>query len=182
MCSVMTSDYNYSEVDMQKVDKLIGQLKMIMQDNGITQTSLVSLLDGKVARNTILSVLKEDADCKLSTLLMILDACGVDLRLETERSREAILSGDIAEYRAETERLRSELEEEKSNKDFYKVRYEELIDKNTSLTTTIEKQQNTIEKYMSRMEKAENALYSANEDMRRKDAKIVELMKSLGKW
>ena len=167
---------------MQRIDFIISELKTIMQDSDISQTSIVSLLDGKCARNTILSFFKGDADYRLSTLLMILDACGVDLRLETERSKQAILSGDISEYRVEAEKMRTDLDEATSNRDFYKSRYEELIDKNTSLTKTIEKQQAQIEKYMERMEHAEEALYSSNADSRRKDEKIVELLKALGKW
>lgn len=165
-----------SEIEMQDVRKIISQLIAIMQDSGITQTSLVTILDGKCARNTILNLLKGSEDCKLSTLLMILDACGVELRLDTERSREAIMAGDIAAYRTETERLRAEVDTLTSEKDALQYRYDELIDKNTKLTSTIEKQQGQIDRYMSRMEKAENEIYSALSDIRRKDAKIVELM------
>ena len=182
MCSESTNVIKWSDLDMQKIDFIVSELKNIMQSSDISQTAVVNLLDGKCARNTILSFFKGDADCKLSTLLMILDACGVELRLETERSRQAILSGDIAEYRAEAEQLRSDLIAEKSNSDFYKSRYEELIDKNTSLTNAIEKQQEQIERYMIRMEHAEEALYSSNADSRRKDEKIVELLKAAGKW
>lgn len=182
MCCQFTAEKNFSEVDMQKINSITDELKMIMRENDISQTSVVNLLEGKCARNTVLSFFKGDADCKLSTLLMILDSCGVELRLETERSRQAILNRDIAEYREEAEKLHSELSDVKDNRDFYKERYEELIDKNTVLTKTIDKQQTQIEKYMERMEKAEEALYSANEDARRKDKKIVELMEKLGKW
>ena len=182
MYSESTNEIKWSETDMQKIDALVNELKTIMQDSSISQTSIVSLLDGKCARNTILSFFKGDADCRLSTLLMILDACGVELRLETERSKQAILSGDISEYRVEAENMRSELADVTSNRDFYKGCYEELIDKNTSLTNTVEKQQAQIEKYMMRMEHAEEALYSSNADARRKDEKIVELLKALGRW
>lgn len=174
-----------SEKIMQRIDNIISELKTIMQSNGISQTAIVNALDGKCARNTVLSVLKGDrgeADPRLSTLLMILDACAVELRLETDRSREAILSGDIAAYRAEVEAARSRLAEVERDKDFYKERYEELIDKNTVLTQTVSKQQAQIEKYMARMERAEDALYAANADSRRKDAKIVELLSAQGKW
>lgn len=171
-----------SEVNMQKIDIIISELKTIMQENDITQTHVVSLLDGKCARNTILSFFKGDADCRLSTLLMILDACGVELRMETERSKQALLSSDISSYRVEFDKMRLELEEAINNRDFFKSRYEELIDKNTSLTNTIEKQQGQIEKYMERMEHAEEALYRSNADSRRKDEKIVELLKEAGRW
>ncbi len=164
---------------MQKIDNIISELKMIMQNNDITQAKIVNILDGKCARNTILTFFKGDkageADPRLSTLLMILDACGVELRLETERSREAIMSGDIAAYRTEAEQIRTELEAVREDKNFYKVRYEELIDKNTALTRTVEKQQGQIDKYIDRMAKAEDAIY-------RKDARIVELSKLCGKW
>ncbi len=170
---------------MQRIDNIINELKMIMQNNGISQSAIVTLLDGKCARNTILNVFKgdkNDSDPRLSTFLMILDACGVELRLDTERSKEAILSGDIAEYRAEVERIRAELEAAKSRRDYLQERYDELIDKNTTLTNSVGKQQAQIEKYMERMEKAENALYAANENIARKDAKIVELLSKIGKW
>ena len=170
---------------MQRIDGLINELKTIMADNGISQTRIVSALDGKCSRNTVLNVFKgdrEDADPKLSTLLMILDACRVELRLETERSREAIMSGDIASYRADVENIRAELEKTEKERDFFKSRYEELADKNTSMTSTIEKQQAQIETYMARMQRAEEALYSTQDDIRRKDARIVELSKQLGKW
>ena len=170
---------------MQKIDSIIAELKMIMQNNDITQTKIVNILDGKCARNTILTFFKGDhgeTDPRLSTLLMILDACGVQLRLETERSREAILSGDIAAYRAEVEQMRSELEEIKKSRDFLQERYTELIEKNTTLTNAVEKQQGQIERYMLRMEKAENALYDANDNIKRKDAKIVELLEKYGSW
>ena len=111
-----------------------------------------------------------------------MDVCGAELRIETEKSREAILSGDIASYRAEADQLRSDAAKAEEDRDFYKSRYEELIEKNTILTKSIEKQQKQIEKYMERMENAENALYSANADIRRKDAKIVNLLEKMGKW
>lgn len=182
MCNELIFNENASEVDMQKIDTIVNELKTIMQSNDISQNFIISALEGKCARNTILSFYKGDADCKLSTLLMILDACGVDLRFETERSREAILGGDISEYRQETETLRSELDSTLTDRDFYKSRYEELIDKNTALTKIVEKQQTQIEKYMERMEHAEEALYKSNADSRRKDERIVELSKALGKW
>lgn len=168
---------------MQRIDGIISELKMIMQESGITQTGIVTMLDGKCSRNTIISFFnKSETDPRLTTLLMILDACGVKLRLDTERSREAIISGDIEAYRTETEALRTELEKTQSSLEFFKSRYEELIDKNTVMTRTIDKQQAQIEKYMTRMENAENAIYDANEDIRRKDARIVELSKKLGIW
>lgn len=182
MCNILNAKNNYSEVDMQKIDFIVSELKSIMQTTDISQTHVVNLLEGKCARNTILSFFKGDADCRLSTLLMILDACGVELRLETERSKQALLSEDISSYRVEADKLRLELEEAINTRDYYKSRYEELIDKNTSLTNTIAKQQGQIEKYMERMEHAEEALYRSNADSRRKDEKIVELLKEAGKW
>lgn len=182
MCNRLNLNNYLGDIDMQKIDSVVNELKTIMQSSDISQSSIINALDGKCARNTILSFFKGDADCKLSTLLMILDACGVEMRLETERSRQAILSGDIAEYRAEAEQLRTELADVESNRDFYKTHYEELIDKNTALTGIVEKQQGQIERYMARMEHAEEALYSSNADSRRKDEKIVELLKALGKW
>ena len=92
------------------------------------------------------------------------------------------MSGDIASYRTEAESLRSEVDATKKDLDFFKGRYEELIDKNTALTKTVEKQQAQIEKYMQRMENADNALYAAQDDVRRKDARIVELSKKLDMW
>lgn len=178
----MSTDYDLSGVTMQQIDKIINELKAIMQNTDISQTALVTMLDGKCARNTVLSVMKGEADPRLSTFLMLLDAVGVELRLDTERSKEAILSGDIAEYRAEAERLRAELEAANSRRDYLQERYDELIEKNTTLTTSVGKQQAQIEKYMERMERAENALYAANENIARKDAKIVELLSKSGKW
>lgn len=178
----LTDLRNLNGEDMQQIGNIVNELKMIMQGGNISQTSIVSALDGKCARNTVLTFFKGGEDCKLSTLLMILDACGVELRLETERSREAIMAGDIAAYRTETEEMRQELDETRKTRDFLQSRYEELIDKNTILTKSIEKQQSQIEKYMERMERAENALYEANSDIRRKDARIVELSKFCKKW
>lgn len=172
---------------MQQINGIVQQIKNIMADKGISQTQLVNLLDGKVARSTVLRVFK-DADCTLSTLLIILDACGIEIRLDTDRSKEAILAGDIASYRQENEKMREALNASEEEKTFFRDRYEELIDKNTDLTGTITKQQSQIdkmqaqiEKYMERMERSENALYASNEDSRRKDAKIVELMGILEK-
>ena len=176
-----TDEFIISGVSMQKINTIVSELKEIMQDNSISQNAVVSLLDGKCARSTILSFFKGDADCRLSTLLMIMDVCGAELRIETEKSREAILSGDIASYRAEADQLRNDAAKAEEDRDFYKSRYEELIDKNTSMTKIIEKQQGQIEKYMERMENAENALYSANTDIRRKDSMIVDLLKELGR-
>lgn len=180
MSNIMNYENNFGESTMQKIDFIVNELKAIMQSTDISQNAVINLLNGKCAKNTIISFFKGDADCKLSTLLMILDACGVDMRFETERSRQAILSGDIAEYREEAERLRAEIESTIKDKSFYKERYEELIDKNTSLTETVSKQQAQIERYMQRMEHAEEAMYSAVDDSRRKDAKIVELLTQLG--
>lgn len=174
-----------SEKTMQRIDSLISELKMIMQANGISQTSIINALEGKCARNTVLSVLNGDrgkTDPRLSTLLMILDACAVELRMETDRSREAILSGDIAAYRTEIEQLRTELDHITKEKEYFQGRFDELVEKNTVLTKTVDKQQSHIERYMARMERAEDALYAANADSRRKDAKIVELLTREGKW
>lgn len=168
-------EYKQSEVPMQRIDSIVSELKSIMDSNGISQNFIINTLDGKCSKNTISTFFKGDKDCKLTTLLMILESCNIDMRFETEKSREAILSGDIAEYRKEAEQLRSEIE-------FCKAMNEELSAKNASLTDTLNKQQKQIEKYMNRMENAENALYSANADIRRKDAKIVELLKEIGKW
>lgn len=182
MYNKLTQECQYSEVDMQRIELIVSELKTIMESNNISQNSIINALSGKCSRTTILSFFKGDKDCKLSTLLMVMDACRTELRFDTEKSREAILSGDISAYRAESESLRSDLDKANKDVDFYKSRYEELIDKNTILTKSIEKQQMQIEKYMQRMEKAENALYLADDDKRRKDAKIVELLKMLEKW
>lgn len=171
-----------SEVFMQRIDTIVSQLKSIMDSSGISQNFIISALDGKCSRNTILSFFKGDSDCKLTTLLMVLEACNTQLRFDTEMSKEAILSGDISEYRAIADNLRDELTKTAESLNFYQTRYQELIDKNTSLTNTIEKQQELINRYIVRMENAENALYSANADIRRKDAKIVDLMKKYGQW
>lgn len=175
MISVQKEIINVGGKTMKRIETLVSELKMIMQDGGISQGAVVNALDGKAARNTILTFFRGDADCKVSTLLMILDACGVDLRLETERSRQAILAGDIEAYRTETESLRAGKKKLEADVEFYKSRYEELIDKNTTLTNTLEKQQAQIDRYISRMERAEDAIY-------RKDARIVELSKLCGKW
>ena len=179
MNNELTQQAQYGEMNMQQINSIVNQLKAIMQDNDISQYHLVQMLEGKVTRNTILGFFK-DADCKLSTLLMILDACGVELRLDTERSKEALMAGDIAAYRQETEEIRGKLDKSEGECKFFKERYEELIDKNTSLTETISKQQTQIEKYMERMENAENALYASNADCRRKDAKILEMLNKYG--
>ena len=167
---------------MQQIDNLVNELKTIMQSADISVNQLVRVLESKCAKNTILTFLKGDSDCKLSTFLMILDAVGADMRIDTERSKEAIMSGDIASYRLEAESLRVELQKAEEGKDYFKGKYEELAEKNTQLTETTNKQQKTIEKYMERMERAENALYDANENIKRKDARIVELSKLCDKW
>ncbi len=174
--------YQYGETDMQQIYSIVNELKAIMQSSDISQSQIVSALDGKCARNTILTFYKGDADCKLSTFLMILDACGADLRIDTDRSKEAILAGDIASYRTELEQLRAELEATKKEKEYFNNRFDELAEKNTLLAKTIDKQQVTIEKYMERMEKHEAALYTALENIKRKDERIVELSKLCNKW
>lgn len=171
------------EVQMQKIDSIISELKMIMQENDLSQTWLVNTLKDRCSRNTITTFLnKEETDTRLSTLLMILDACRVELRLETERSREAMIRGDIAAYREETEKLRAALELSDKDLQFFRGRYEELIEKNTELTKMVSKQQDQIEKYMARTEKLETSNAASQEDIRRKDARIVELSKKLGIW
>ena len=182
----MTTTFTYLEslgdTSMQRIYDVVSQIKMIMQSNDISQNSVINTLDGKCTRNTILTFFKGDADCKLSTLMMILAAVGADMRIDTERSREAIISGDISEYRSETEALRTAYKELEAEKDAIQNRYSELIDKNTALTTTIEKQQKMIEQFTERMAKANEALYDAVKDIRRKDARIVELSKEAKKW
>ena len=173
--NVLTNLRNLNGDNMQRINDVVNQIKTIMTDQSISQTSIVSALDGKCARNTILTFFKGDADCKLSTLLMILTAVGADLRIDTERSREAIMSGDIATYRNEAAALRTACADAEAARDAIQERYSELIDKNTALTKTIEKQQEIIFKYVERMERAENALY-------RKDERIVELSKRLDIW
>ena len=175
--------------DMKQINDIVKEIKGIMQFAGISVNSIVTSLNGKCSRQTILNFFGGDADCKLSTLLMILRAVGADIRIDTDMSKEAIISDDIAAYRAEVEQLRAALEQSNTEsgelrkaRDFLQTRYEELIDKNTALTKAVEKQQTQIEKYMERMERAENALYAANEDARRKDAKISELLSKGGQW
>lgn len=182
MNSLLTDYINEGDIEMQHIDNIVKELKTIMQDNGISQNQVVNALDSKCSRNTILNFFKADADCKLSTLLMILEACGADLRIETERSKEAIMSGDIASYRAEIEQLRSQLNAVTADKNFFVNRYTEISEKNTQLTSTLEKQQNIIDRYMVRMENSENALYQAMDSLKRKDARIVELQKECNKW
>lgn len=168
--------------NMQDIQNLVSQIKAIMADSGVSQTALVNLLDGKCSRATILSILREDSDFRVSTLLLLLDVLGVDFHLQTEKSRQAILAGDIAAYRTETEQIRADLESVTSRRDYLQERYDELLDKNTSLINTVSKQQSQIDRFMERMEKAENALYAANEDARRKDAKISELLSKGVQW
>lgn len=182
MCNEMTDYIILGGLNVQQIDSIVKELKTIMQDNDISQNHLVNALDGKCARNTILKFLQGDADCKLSTLLMILDACGANLRIDTERSRESILSGDIASYRTEIEKLRSDLEHTEAERKYFQDRFDELVDKNTFLAQTIDKQQATIDRYMLRTEKHENALFDALENIKRKDARIVELMKEADRW
>lgn len=196
------NDY-IGDIDMQQIGSIVDELKTIMNDSSISQTHIVNALDNKCSKNTILTFFKGDSDCKLSTLLMILDACGANLRIDTERSKESILAGDIASYRTDAENLRSELEHTEAEKKYFQDRFDELVNKNTSLAETIDKQQETIDKqqetidkqqaaigkqqaiidkYMLRMEEAEKALYAVNADCRRKDARIVELSKECNKW
>lgn len=182
MCSLTSDKKSIGETEMQRIDGIVNELKTIMQDGSISVTSIVNALGEKCSRNTILTFFKGDSDCKLSTLLMILDACNADLRIDTERSRESILSGDIASYRNDIEQLRKQLDALSEEKDYLSTRYDEVIAKNAQLTTTVEKQQATIERYMSRMEKSENAIYDALENIRRKDARIVELSRECNKW
>lgn len=170
------------EYQMQQIYNIVNELKTIMQDGSISVTSIISALEDKCSRNTILTFFKGDSDCKLSTLLMILDACGADLRIDTDRSRESILAGDIASYRTEIENLRSELEHTKEEKNYFQGRFDELVEKNTLLAQTIDKQQATIDRYMMRTERHETALFDALENIKRKDARIVELQKECNKW
>ncbi len=165
----------YHEVDMQELNDVVAQIRTIMQTSGYSQNALINALDGKVARNTIMAFLKGEADCKVSTLLLMLDAIRADLRIDTEMSKEALMSGDISEYRTQTERYREQLEDAIKSRDFLQTRYEELIDKNTALTRTIEKQQEQIDRYIERMDRAE-------QNIERKDKRIVELSQRLGLW
>ena len=182
MCNSISEIISLGCDEMQQINSIVNELKAIMQDNDISQNKIINVLGDKCSRNTILSFFKGDSDCKLSTLLMIMEACGADLRIETERSREAIIAGDIASYRSENEQLRSEIETVRKDKDFIQERYTELIEKNTTLTNAVEKMQGTIDRYMTRMENAENALYTAMDNIRRKDERIVELSKICDKW
>lgn len=174
--------FSLEYTDMQQIEKIVSELKTIMQDADISQNKIINALEDKCSRNTILTFFKGDSDCKLSTFLMILQACGADLRIDTERSREAIMSGDIASYRTEIEQLRLDLQKVEADREYINNRYTELIEKNTKLTSTVEKQQNIIDRYMQRMEKSENAIYDALENIRRKDARIVELSRECNKW
>lgn len=160
---------------MKQIESIVNQIRTIMKSNGISQNFIINATDGKCSRATIINFLSGQMDCKMSTLLIILEVIGAQLRIETEMSKEALLAGDISAYREKTERLRMELAAVTESRDFFKSRYEELIDKNTALTATVEKQQNQIERYMARMERAEDAIY-------RKDSRIVELSKLCGKW
>lgn len=167
---------------MQQIDNLVNEMKTIMQSADISTNQLVKMLEDKCSKNTILTFMKGDSDCKLSTFLLILDAIRAEIRLDTERSKEAIIAGDIASYRNEAEQLRTKIEKMEIDRDYFKEKYEELAEKNRQLTETTTKQQNTIEKYMERMEKHETALYSALENIKRKDERIVELSKLCDKW
>ena len=108
----------------------------------------------------------------METFVDFANACETDLILETEGSKRAELQGDIADFRLEYLAKCEELE--KANAEI--ARLKELHDVQLAkLTSTLEKQQDTIEHYIVRMEKAEDAMY-------RKDARIVELSKACGLW
>lgn len=172
----------FTGAEMKKIDNIVRQIRTIMETNSISQNFIVAAADGKCSRSTILNFLKGDGDCKMSTFLLILDIIGAELRIDTEMSKEAILSGDIAEYRTQAEQNREKILEFEKENELLQDRYNELIEKNTVLTQTVGKQQTQIEKYMERMEKAENALYEANSNIKRKDERIVELSQRLNIW
>lgn len=160
---------------MQEIKNLVQQISTIMKDNGISQTSIVNALDGKCSRMTILNLFKGDGDFKVSTLLMVLDVIGADLHLETEKSRAAIMAGDIADYRAETEQLRVKVAEQQAAAENAAQRITELQEKNGKLTDTVESQQRVINRYIERMDLAE-------QDLRRKDKKIDDLCIKFNIW
>lgn len=166
---------NLNGDDMQEIKNLTQQISTIMKDNGISQTFIVNALDGKCSRMTILNLFKGDGDFKVSTLLMVLDVIGAELRLETEKSREAIMAGDIAVYRVENEQLRTELDKERSANAVLTSRVDDLQASNARLTATVESQQQTINRYIERMDRAEQRLDS-------KDERIEELSRRLGIW
>lgn len=161
--------------NMKQISDIINELKGIMQLNSISQNSVINALDGKCSRQTILNFFKGDADCKVSTFLMIIRAVGAEIRIDTEMSKEAIMSGDIAAYRSEAETLRAALEDTAKALEEERAYNSDLKEKNAKLTNTVEKQQNQIDRYIDRMEKAEQNIY-------RKDERIVELSKRLGLW
>ena len=175
MQSVFANLQNLNGDDMQEIKNLVQQISTIMKDNGISQTSIVNALDGKCSRMTILNLFKGDGDFKVSTLLMVLDVIGADLHLETEKSREAIMAGDIASYRAETEQLRVKVAEQQAAAENAAQRITELQEKNGTLTGIVDSQQRVINRYIERMDLAE-------QDLRRKDKKIDDLCKKLNLW
>lgn len=160
---------------MQEIKDIITQINMIMHDGGISQTSVVNALDNKCSRVTILNLLKGDGDFKMSTLMMVLDVIGVTLRLETEKSREAIMAGDIAVYRTETEHLRTDLESVCSERDAALSRVVELQEQVKKLTGIADSQQHVINRYIERID-----AYEQRND--RKDDRIEALEKRLGIW
>lgn len=166
---------DYSEVNMQDINNVVAQIKTIMQASGYSQNALINALDGKVARNTISAFLRGEADCKVSTLLLMLDALRADLRIDTEMSKEAIASGDISGYRIEAQALRDEIADAGEKLRAANERIADLQSKNEKLTNTIESQQHTINRYIERMDRAE-------QNIDRKDQRIVELSQRLGLW
>ena len=166
---------NLNGDNMQEIKNIVDQINMIMRDGNISQNSVVNALEGKCARATVLNIFKGEGDFKLSSLLMVLEVIGVDLRLETEKSREAIMAGDIAAYRVDNEKLRSDLEKERSANAVLNARVNDLQASNVRLTGTVESQQQTINRYIERMDRAEQRLDS-------KDERIVELSRRLGIW
>lgn len=175
MCNKLTHPVYFIGEIMKQIDNLIQQIKTIMQVNGISQRFVIASAEGRCSRSTILNFFKGDGDCKMSTFLLVLEIIGAKLHIETEMSKEALMAGDISEYRAKIDLLSEQLSEVSSARDTLQIRYNELIDKNTALTRTLEKQQEQIDRYIERMDRAE-------QNIERKDKRIVELSQRLNIW
>lgn len=161
---------------MVKMSNLLSQLVAIREQAGVSVGQILVRTGNKYSKTTVTNFFQnKTANPNMETFVDMANACGANVILETADSKRAEMLGDIEDLRLEYSAKIEELAKVNGELERLRALYDEQTKQSTKLTATIDKQQDTIDHYIIRMEKAEEAIY-------RKDERIVELSKRLGIW
>lgn len=161
---------------MVNMPNLLSQLVAIKEQSGISVSQILLRTNNKYSKTTVVNFFQnKTANPNMETFVDLANACGADVILQTESSKRAEIRGDVEDIRLEYAEKLEELDRAKAEIKRLRDLHDEQLKQNSELSSAVKKQQDTIDRFISRMEKAEDAMY-------RKDARIVELSKACGMW